>query len=324
MASASQKPVDGFDDHPGVIEVDIPPGPFADLASSTKLASYRVLRLPRQFSVAAGRLQNLRTERSPSFLVSFDSFETTSNRWFALTKEPGRVYRFMASRSVRGKDISVLSAAMEDYLRTIYVLGGQESPVNTTALAAALDVTPASVTGMIKRLAELKLVAHEPYRGVVLTETGSKVALEVLRHHRLIELYLAEAFGYSWDEVHEEADRLEHVISEELEARMFAALGHPTHDPHGDPIPTYEGDLPIEAGRPLTELGNGDRAVIRRVLNQDAALLRYLAHLGLVPQTLLEVVQVAPFEGPMTIRVNNSEYALGRELARQIVVDRIE
>lgn len=231
---------------------------------------------------------------------------------------------FCVSSESRGKEVLVLSAAMEDYLRTIYVLGGQQTPVNTTALAVALDVTPASVTGMMKRLAELKLVTHEPYRGVVLTTAGTKVALEVLRHHRLIELYLAEAFGYSWDQVHEEADRLEHAISEELEARIFAVLGHPTHDPHGDPIPTYEGDLPIEAGEPLTALDSGDRAVILRVLNQDGPLLRYLAHLGLVPQTEIEVLEVAPFEGPVTVAVSEIEHALGRELARQIVVDRIK
>jgi DtxR family Mn-dependent transcriptional regulator len=218
----------------------------------------------------------------------------------------------------------VLSAAMEDYLRTIYMLGGEEIPVNTTALAAALNVTPASVTGMIKRLAELNLVRHEPYRGVILSEAGSKVALEVLRHHRLVELYLAEALGYSWDEVHAEADRLEHVISDELEARISAALGNPTHDPHGDPIPTSEGDLPVDAGEPLNHLQQGDRAVIRRVLNQDAALLRYLSHLGLVPQAEVELVQMEPFEGPIKIRVNEVEHALARELARQILVDRLE
>ncbi|HYN89757.1 MAG TPA: metal-dependent transcriptional regulator [Ardenticatenaceae bacterium] len=218
----------------------------------------------------------------------------------------------------------VLTEAMQDYLRTIYALGGHEVPVNTMALADALGKRPASITGMIKRLAELNLVTHEPYRGVVLTLAGAKVALEVLRHHRLIELYLAEALGFSWDEVHKEADRLEHHISEELEARIFAALGHPTIDPHGDPIPSYDGDLPPEAGEPMTALAGGDQAVVRRVLNQDGALLRYLAHLGLVPQAQVEVVQVAPADGPLTVRVNGDEHALAADLARQIVVDRVE
>lgn len=214
-----------------------------------------------------------------------------------------------------------LTASMEDYLRTIYVLGGETAPVSTTALAEALRFTPASVSGMIKKLAELNLLQHEPYRGVTLTPAGTKIALEVLRHHRLIELYLSEALGYPWDKVHEEADRLEHHISEEFEARIFEALGFPTHDPHGDPIPSYEGTLPEVGGRQLTMLVAGERSVIRRVLNQDAAMLRYLATLGVVPQATVEVVHIAPFKGPVTIRVDGDDHALGYDLAEQILME---
>jgi DtxR family Mn-dependent transcriptional regulator len=213
-----------------------------------------------------------------------------------------------------------ITVAMEDYLRAIYVLGGGSQAVSTTALAEARGNTAGAVTGMLKRLAEGHLIRHEPYHGVVLTEDGQKIALEVLRHHRLIELYLTEVLGYSWDQVHEEADRLEHHISEEFEARIFAALGQPTRDPHGDPIPSIDGKLPMDIGRPLTTLQAGEAGTITRVLTQDAPTLRYLTSLGVAPQTTLTLVGIAPVGDPLTVIVGSQQQVLGRALASHIIV----
>jgi DtxR family transcriptional regulator, Mn-dependent transcriptional regulator len=173
---------------------------------------------------------------------------------------------------------------------------------------------------MIKRLAELNLVEHRPYRGVVLTVTGRKAALEVIRHHRLLELYLAEALGYSWDEVHEEADRLEHSISEEFEARIDRALGFPSVDPHGEPIPTAEGEIAQAVGMRLSELPEGEKVVVELVADTDPEKLRYLGDLGLFPAAHLTVIEQMPFDGPIRIRVDDTEHVLGRQLAESIRV----
>ncbi len=193
--------------------------------------------------------------------------------------------------------------------------------MNTTVLAQRMRVTPASATGMIKKLAGLKLARHTPYRGVVLTPVGEKVALEILRHHRLLELYLAEALGFPWDRVHEEADRLEHVISEEFEDRIFEALGQPTRDPHGEPIPSKDGKMPQVSHEPLSDLRTGARGTINQIWRNNPEMLRYLGARGLVPDAPVEVTDEAPFDGPITVRTGRTSHVLGRELARHIRVD---
>jgi DtxR family Mn-dependent transcriptional regulator len=213
-----------------------------------------------------------------------------------------------------------ISPAIEDYLKAIYTLARSHTQVTTSLLADHLGYKPASVTGMLKTLADLNLVAYTPYRGVELTAAGERIALEVVRHHRLIELYLVEALGYSWDEVHDEAEALEHVISEKLEARIAARLGHPEFDPHGDPIPTLEGALPIGADARLSDLAVGAAGRIDRVTDQHPERLRYLADLGLVPGAALEVVASAPFDGPITIRIGDATHPLDRRIARQIFI----
>jgi len=217
-----------------------------------------------------------------------------------------------------------LSTAIENYLKTIYLLQQQGEQVSTNVLAEQLNVKPASVSGMLKKLAELQLVEHTPYYGASVSPTGEKIALEVLRHHRLIELYLVEALGYTWDEVHPEAEELEHVISEKLEARIAAWLGNPTHDPHGDPIPSPEGEVPHEASQPLDALDVGQRARIAQVRMQDADRLRYLASLGLVPGASVELQSRAPFEGPLVIRVGTESHILDTRLAKTIVVKDVQ
>jgi DtxR family Mn-dependent transcriptional regulator len=184
-----------------------------------------------------------------------------------------------------------------------------------------LGVEPASVTGIIKRLAELNLVNYERYKGVTLTEAGEKIALEVIRHHRLIELYLMEALGYSWDEVHDEAEQLEHAISDELEDRIAAALGEPTVDPHGAPIPTKDGKVQPLTGQRLSEVQAGQEGCVCRVDDRDPELLRYLDTLNIRPGTHIHVTEVAPFGGPVHIRVGDAEHAIGDEAARQIYVE---
>jgi DtxR family Mn-dependent transcriptional regulator len=215
----------------------------------------------------------------------------------------------------------MITRAVEDYLKVIYKLQQSGSRVSTAAIAAKLDVAQASVTGMIKKLAEMKLASYTPYYGVRLTPEGEKVALEIIRHHRLLELYLAEAMGYSWDKVHEEAERLEHVISEEFEERMDELLGRPTHDPHGAPIPTKDGKVEESEAMPLSEVPAGARVAIKRVSDQNAEKLRYLADLGLTPKVELVVVEKAPFNGPILVRIGDREEHLGRELASEILVE---
>jgi DtxR family Mn-dependent transcriptional regulator len=214
-----------------------------------------------------------------------------------------------------------ITPAIEDYLKAIYFLQQHRDVVTTSMLGELRGFKPGSVTGMIKKLAEMNLVAHTPYQGVQLTEAGKKIALEVIRHHRLIELYLVEALGYSWDEVHEEAERLEHHISEKLEARIAAHLGQPDFDPHGDPIPSLEGKLPDSASLCLADLPVGAKGRVARVQDQDADRLRYLADLGLVPGALVEIIASAPFDGPLSVRIGSAAHALDRRMAQMILVE---
>ena len=213
-----------------------------------------------------------------------------------------------------------ITPAIEDYLKAIYTLQQQGGAVSTSLLGEQRGARPASVTGMVKKLAEMNLVQHTPYQGVLLTEAGERIALEVIRHHRLLELYLVEALGYSWDEVHDEAERLEHHISEKLEARIAAHLGHPHYDPHGDPIPAIDGALPAGGACFLADLLPETVARVVRVRDQETDRLRYLADLGLIPGAELELVASAPFDGPLTLRLDGALHALDRRLARTIEV----
>ena len=211
-----------------------------------------------------------------------------------------------------------LTVAVQDYLKAIYALESEGQRVTTSALARRMGVSAPSTTAMTKRLAELGLVERLPYRGVALTDAGRRGALEVLRHHRLLERYLVDRLGLSLDEVHAEAELLEHALSEELEARIDAELGFPTHDPHGDPIP--DRNLRVVRGddRTLLDLEPGTRASISRVPDGDSALLRYLGELGIVPGSDLELVDHAPFDGPVTVRTERGEHSISRELADRI------
>jgi DtxR family Mn-dependent transcriptional regulator len=213
----------------------------------------------------------------------------------------------------------VVSESAQDYLKAIWKLE-RSGEMSTSALAESLGVAPASATAMLKKLATLGLVVHERYRGATLTPAGERMALEVVRHHRLLELYLMQALGLSWDQVHEEAEKLEHHLSDELEARIDQALGFPTRDPHGDPIPSPELLLARDEITCLSELAEGSMTVVRRVPDGDPELLRYLATLGLVPAEEVTVVEQAPFDGPVTVEVRGSRHAIGRSLAAQIEV----
>jgi DtxR family Mn-dependent transcriptional regulator len=214
-----------------------------------------------------------------------------------------------------------LSQPMEDYIKAIYLIQARAGKgVSTTAIAAALSVTPASVTGMIKKLADLKLARHTPYQGVELTKAGEKIALEIVRHHRLLELYLHEALGYSWDEVHAEADALEHVISEAFEDRIAARLGNPSVDPHGDPIPAKDGTIARVDQQSLLELEPGQPARIARIGEQSTKALRYAADLGVRPQARITLIRAEPFGGSLRVKIGRAEKSIGRELAAQIFV----
>jgi len=215
------------------------------------------------------------------------------------------------------------SEAVEDYVKAIYSLQRQGAkPVSTSALADRLGVTPASASAMVKKLAVLKLVRHLRYHGFVLTPLGRRLALEILRHHRLLELYLAEAFDMPWDQVHAEAEALEHVLSEELEERIATKLGNPKVDPHGDPIPTRDGAIEEGDTVPLAELEPGDRATFVRVSDSDPAMLRYLSARRIKPGQMVEVREKPPFGGSLLVRVANREHALGSELVRAMRMDR--
>ena len=213
-----------------------------------------------------------------------------------------------------------LGDAVQDYLKEIHKLQEKDGRATTSALAEAIEVSPPSASGMIKKLAALGLVEHTPYRGVTLTDAGEMVALEMIRHHRLIEQYLAETLGLPIHQLHDEADRLEHALSEDLEARIDAVLGHPTHDPHGDPIPDPELTLLAEPIRPLASLGEGDEATVRRVPDGDADLLRYLSEIGLVPGCQFKLRSIEPFNGPMTLAFDGNDRVISQELATRIGV----
>lgn len=223
--------------------------------------------------------------------------------------------------SIPTDSLSLRSSAVEDYAKAIYALEARGGgPVSTNALAERLGVTPASASGMVKRLGELGLVSHRPYHGVLLSDAGRRVALEVIRHHRLLELYLVESLGVPWDRVHEEAEVLEHVLSEELEELIAAKLGHPTHDPHGDPIPSRELTLEEASTESLQTLEPGTRGTFARVSDSDPDMLRYLAERGIAPGDPLEVIERQPFGGPLFVRFGSEVHPLGGDLARAIRV----
>jgi DtxR family Mn-dependent transcriptional regulator len=212
---------------------------------------------------------------------------------------------------------SQVSHAVQDYAKAIWALARRgDDAVSTSAIAERLHVSPASASAMIKRLETLGLVTHEPYRGVRLTPAGERVALEVVRHHRLLELYLAEALGMSWDLVHQEAEVLEHAISPELSELIARKLGNPTHDPHGDPIPSADGELVEAPTRPLADLRPGDNGTFVRVSDSDPEMLRYLSAQGISPGDDFEVVEKQPFGGPLSVRFGAHLHVLGGGLTQ--------
>jgi DtxR family Mn-dependent transcriptional regulator len=214
-----------------------------------------------------------------------------------------------------------LSRSVEDYLKTIYRLSEDGRPASTSQIAEVLSLAPPSVSGMVKRLSELGLLTHEPYRGVTLTESGRIAAIRVVRRHRLIEAYLVARLGYTWDSVHDEAERLEHAVSDELVERLAAALGHPEVDPHGDPIPDAAGAVAHPKLTPLADVTVGSDAEIRRVDTSDAERLRYLAGAGLVPGAQVRVVEREPFKGPVTLLVAGRSQVLASDLAAVVLCD---
>jgi DtxR family Mn-dependent transcriptional regulator len=230
-----------------------------------------------------------------------------------------------ASAAAAAPDAAVegaeLTAPVEDYLKAVYEIERGEGTAATNELAQRLGVSPASVSGMVRRLASQGLLAYERYRGVRLTAAGRRAALRTVRRHRVIESYLATALGYPWDRVHEEAERLEHAASDELIDRMAAALGGPTVDPHGAPIPTRDGAVDETPHRSLADLPAGEPARVVRVSDEDASMLRYLAELGILPGALARVVARAPFGGPITLAIGSGECVVGPALAAQVLVE---
>jgi len=215
-----------------------------------------------------------------------------------------------------------MSQAHQDYLKAIYMLLSRGQEASNSAIAQSLGVAPASATNMVKRLAEAGLIEHVPYRGVQLTPAGQQAALEMVRHHRLIELFLHDVLEMPWDQVHVEAERLEHAISEEVEEAMARKLGYPTFDPHGDPIPDRHGRLAAAgAGLPLTALEPGCPARLTRVHAQDGERLRYLGELGLYPGAQVAVLTRAPFQGPLLVKVNGAPQMLAFDLAAELSVE---
>lgn len=218
-----------------------------------------------------------------------------------------------------------LTDSIQDYLKAIYELTMDGQPASTTALAARLSIAPASVTGMMQKLATSKtpLIRYRKHQGVTLTAAGKRAALEVIRHHRLIEAWLVQTLGYTWDEVHVEAEKLEHVISEDFEARIAAAMGYPLRDPHGEPIPTAELVMPADESVALTSLKAGQVAFIRRVHAQDAGVLRHLEELGLIPGTQVKVLEVSPYDQVMHLRVKRRKEAaiLGPAVTNRVFVE---
>lgn len=215
------------------------------------------------------------------------------------------------------------SPSIEDYLKAIYKLEVRDGspPVSTGEVAQVMDVSPASASNMIKRLDELDFLTYEAYEGATLTEPGRTVALEVIRHHRLLELYLKEVMGYEWDEIHEEAERLEHHISERFESRIEEMLGHPTRDPHGHPIPTRDGLIDEVPTRSLADLSEGDTSRIDHIADEDGELLHLLEQRDLLPGATVEVVETRPLEGLLVITVDGAEQLIGQPVAKKVVVD---
>jgi DtxR family Mn-dependent transcriptional regulator len=222
----------------------------------------------------------------------------------------------MATR-VRRDD---LTQSMENYLKAIYEITEHTGRASTSSIAERMGIAPPSVTAMVKKLAEQKLVTHEPYQGVRLTRLGEMAAAEVVRHHRLIEKYLAEALGVPWDQVHDEAEKLEHVISEDLEDRIANVLGDPATDPHGAPIPSRDGTIVRVDARSLCDTSANERVVVVEVDDRDAAVLRYLGERGLYPGTDVEIVHVEPYGGSLTLRIAGEEFSIGREAAAEVRV----
>lgn len=216
----------------------------------------------------------------------------------------------------------MLTQAMENYLKAIFEILEHYDRATTSLIAQSIGIASSSVTAMIKKLAELNLVTHQPYQGVRLTAVGEKTALEIVRHHRLLELYLAEALGVPWDLVHDEADKLEHVLSEDLEDRIDAALGSPTVDPHGSPIPARDGTVSRVEACYLADITAGETVCVVEVGDRDPEFLRYLGELELYPGTRIEVVRVEPYDGPFVIRNGDREIILGRAAAKEIRVTR--
>lgn len=216
-----------------------------------------------------------------------------------------------------------LTISTQDYLKTIYELTENGENATTNALAKKLNISPPSVTGMIQKLASAKpaLVEYQKHQGVTLTKEGKKAALEVIRHHRLLEAWLVQTLGYSWDEVHEEAERLEHVISEDFEQRIAAAMGHPDRDPHGEPIPSADLKMPFDDSTRLSALRPNQTATIKRVIASDKDLLRHLDGMGLVPGAQIEVNDYSPFDHNLTIRVGRKSFVLGLSITNKIFVE---
>ena len=213
------------------------------------------------------------------------------------------------------------SSSVEDYLKTIYNLAGENEAASTSGIAEALGVAAGSVTGMIKRLAEQGLVEHVPYYGARLTQAGEAQAIGLIRRHRILEMFLVQVLGYTWDRVHEEAERLEHAVSDELIDRMAQVLGFPTADPHGAPIPKA-GQAFVDRRYPtLDQLEVGSSAAVRRVRDEDPEALRYLAELNMTPGTELTLTERGPFNGPLYVRVGDKEHILSPELAQSVQVE---
>jgi len=216
--------------------------------------------------------------------------------------------------------MAIFSTSVEDYLKAIYDVSRESGAAATTEVAARLRVAPASVSAMVRRLTGQGLVSHERYGTLRLTKKGRSAALQLLRRHRVIEAYLVTALGYAWDEVHSEAERLEHAASPELINRMAAAIGEPAVDPHGAPIPTAHGTLEEPRNRKLSDLDPGESARIVQVEDEDPELLRYLASMRFVPGTSVRCVKKEPYEGPLTIRVGSKNHLIGPPLAARIFV----
>ena len=217
-----------------------------------------------------------------------------------------------------------LTRSVEDYLKAIYHLARSGQPASTSDIAGQLGLSAPSVSGMIRRLSEHGWLEHVPYRGVALTEEGRRVALRMIRRHRLIEAYLVACLGYSWDTVHEEAERLEHAVSDVLVERMAQALGDPRFDPHGDPIPASDGTMDELVYTPLTDVAVGDPVVIRRVGTSQPDRLRFLEQTGLTPGIRVTVLARQPFHGPLTLKLGETEQVIGHELAEQVLCTRAE